>query len=73
MDDKIFENIRFNFSYGDITMGFGAPMPKNDDELADIIEEFANSIRAQKDAKKVVGECEECHEWIFEGEGHVCS
>lgn len=73
MCDKIFKNVRFTFSYGDVTMGFDAPMPKSDDELADIIAEFANSIRTQKDAKKVVGECEKCFEFMFEGEGHVCS
>ena len=68
MIDLIYSNVRYEITYGDHSCSFGAPMAKTDEELADILEEVVKMLRAAKDGKKVIAECDKCHQFILEDE-----
>ena len=68
--DKLFSNVRFTLKYGDESLSFSAPMPKDRKQLATTLEQVASSLKA--DSKRVVGECDTCFNFIFEFEDHIC-
>ena len=69
--EQLFSNVRYNISYGDSNLSFGAPLAKTNEELADILEDIVNMLRSN--SKSVVGECISCNSFIYENETHLCS
>ena len=66
----LLKETRYVLSYGDKKLSFGASLAETNSELADILENVCRMLRAK--SKEVIGECDNCNEFLFKGEIHIC-
>ena len=59
-------DVRYKISYGDNSVSFSAPMANSNEELARVLVDIADGLKAP--SKKVIAECDNCFKFILEGD-----